>query len=250
MTAARSAELLADRPPARGRTGAGGDFGQGPLSQLAGAVYRHAVLGVCLAVACVPTLLVGAALGRGPGAAPWLVLAQLPVAPALAAGLYAVRAWRQDLDTGPLAAFARGLRADVADVLRWWLPTLLALAVLVTNVAVGAAAVGAPALRGVSTVVAVVVLLWSGHTLVISAVMRFRTRDLAVIALLTLVRHWRVTLTMVSLLVVALGVVYVGSEVALALLAWAFVSVLEHVSRPLRADVETRFTAPASPVPA
>src|SRR5690606_40979335 len=77
MTAARSAELLADRPPARGRTGAGGDFGQGPLSQLAGAVYRHAVLGVCLAVACVPTLLVGAALGRGPGAAPWLVLAQL-----------------------------------------------------------------------------------------------------------------------------------------------------------------------------
>jgi len=57
-----------------------------------------------------------------------------------------------------------------------------------------------------------------------------------------LVAQWRVTLVHVSLLVVAVGVTTFGSDVILALSAWALVSLLEAVSRPVVADVTARFT--------
>ena len=44
------------------------------------------------------------------------------------------------------------------------------------------------------------------------------------------------------MLVVAAGVLYVGTEAALLLLAWALVSMLEHGTRPVREEVTRRFT--------
>lgn len=218
------------------------DFGSGPLSQLAGSVHRHVVLGGCLLVACLPTLVVAMVLGGSPRGLPWAVVAQLPVAPALSAGLYAVRGWRRDDEAGPGQLFWRGYRMNAADVLRWWAPAVAVLAVLATNaVNPGAVAIGS-ALGVVSIVVGALVLLWSGHALVISSFFTFRTRDVARIAVVELFSQWRVTAVYLSLLVVAVGVMLVGTEATLIVLAWALVSMLEHVSRPVRADVTRQFT--------
>ena len=218
------------------------EFGNGPLSQLAGAVHRHVVLALCLALACLPSLVVAVLLG-GPGRSlPWVVVAQLPVAPALAAGLYAVRGWRRDDEAGPATTFWRGYRLNALDVLRWWAPAVAVLAVLATNAANPDAVAIGSALRLVSLVTSVLVLLWAGHALVVSSFFAFRTRDVARIAVVELFSQWRTTLVYLSMLVVAVGVAYLGTEVALLLLAWALISMLEHVSRPVRDDVTGRFT--------
>jgi hypothetical protein len=218
------------------------EFGTGPLSQLTGSVYRHAILAVWLGIACLPTLAVTTLLSGSTRNVAWVVLAQLPVAPALSAGLYAVRGWRRDDDVGPGTLFRRGYRLNALDVLRWWAPALVALAVLATNVAnPGAVAIGS-ALGVVSLVVSALVLLWAGHALVVSSFFSFRTRDVARIATIVAFSQWRVTLVYLSMLVVAVGVLYIGTEASLLLLAWALVSMLEHVTRPVREEVARRFT--------
>jgi len=218
------------------------EFGTGPLSQLTGSVYRHAILGVCLALACLPTLALTTLLSGSTGNVPWVVLAQLPTAPALSAGLYAVRGWRRGDDIGTWTLFWHGYRLNALDVLRWWAPAVAALAVLATNAANPDAVAIGSALRVVSLVVGALVLLWAGHALVVSSFFSFRTRDVARIAVVMAVSQWRVTLVYLSMLVVAAGVAYIGTEVALLLLAWALVSMLEHVSRPVREEVTRRFT--------
>ena len=95
------------------------EFGTGPLSQLTGSVYRHAILAVSLGLACLPTLAVTTLLSGSTSNVPWVVLAQLPVAPALSAGLYAVRGWRRGDDVGTGTLFWRGYRLNALDVLRW-----------------------------------------------------------------------------------------------------------------------------------
>lgn len=218
------------------------DFGTGPLSQLAGSVYRHGVLALCLVLACLPTLVAAMLLGGSPRGLPWVVVAQLPVAPALSAGLYAVRGWRREDEAGPAQLFRRGYRMNVVDVLRWWAPTVAVLAVLATNVVnPGAVAIGS-ALGVVSLVVGALVLLWAGHALVVSSFFTFRTRDVARIAVVELFAQWRTTLVYLSLLIVAGGVLLIGTEVTLLVLSCAFVSVLEHSTRGVRDDVARRFT--------
>lgn len=218
------------------------DFTTGPLSRLAESVHRHAVLGLCLAIAGTPTLLASMFLGSATRGLAWIVIAQLPVAPALSAGLYAVRGWRRDDDAGPAHLFWRGYRRNTVDVLRWWVPVLALLFVLATNALnPGAVSIG-PSLQVVSLAAGAVILLWSGHALVTSSFFTFRTRDVVRIAIVEMFSQWRVTLVYLSLLIVAAGVMLAGTEVALLVLAWGMVSVLEHVSRPVRADVARRFT--------
>lgn len=214
----------------------------GPLSQLAQAVYQHAALAVCLAVGCAPTVLVVSLLSVTPGNAAFFVLAQLPVAPVLAAGLWAVRGWRDDPEEGPFVLFWQGLRRSTADVLRWWVPTVLAVTVLAVDVLASGTVPAAEALRPVALVLAGVLVLWSGHMLVVTTFFSFRTRDAARVAAVMLLARWRVTLVHVSLLVVAVGVTALGSDAILALSAWALVSMLEVVSRPVVTDTRERFT--------
>lgn len=214
----------------------------GPLSQLAQAVYQHAALAVCLAVGCAPTVLAVSLLTATPGNAAFFVLAQLPVAPVLAAGLWAVRAWREGPEDGPLVLVWRGLRRSTVDVLRWWVPTVLVATVLAVDVLASGSVPAAQALRPVALVLAGVLVLWSGHMLVVTTFFSFRTRDAARVAAVMLLGRWRVTLVHVSLLVVAVGVTVFGSDALLALSAWALVSMLEAVSRPVVSDTRERFT--------
>lgn len=218
-------------------------FGDGPLSQIAGAVYRHLGLTICLALTCLPTLLVLMFLAAAPANLPYLVLAQLPVAPALSAALYAVRAWREDPDDGPFSAFWRGYRRNAGDVLRWWVLAVGVLTVLAVNIAHGDAVAGGGVLRGIAMALAVSLALLSGHLLVITSFFSFRTRDAVRIAVVELWVQWRVTLAMISMLVVAAGVVYLGTGIALMVVAGLLLSLLEHATRPVAAHVAANFIA-------
>lgn len=216
--------------------------GTGPLTQLAQAVYQHAALAACLVAGCAPAVLVLTLLTSTPTNVPFFVLAQLPVAPALSAGLFAVRGWRADPHADPFVLFWRGCRQNTVDVLRWWVPALLAAAVLAVNVWASGTVPAAQVLRLPAVVLGVVLVLWSGQMLVVTTFFSFRTRDAARVAAVVLGSHWRVTLVHVSLLVVAVGITTYGSDVLLALSAWALVSLLEVVSRPVVLDVTERFT--------
>ena len=214
----------------------------GPLSQLAQAVYQHAALAACLVAGCAPTVAALTLLSSTQTNVPFFVLAQLPVAPVLSAGLYAVRGWRADADQGPFALFWRGLRTNTPDILRWWVPVLLVATVLAVNIWASDTVAFSGVLRPAAAVLAVLLVLWSGHMLVVTTFFAFRTRDAARVAAVMLASQWRVTLVHVSLLVVAVGITTFGSDVLLALAAWALVSMLELVSRPVVVDVTERFT--------
>lgn len=216
--------------------------GNGALSQLTQAVYQHAALALCLVAGCAPTVVALTLLTGAPANLPFFVLAQLPVAPVLSAGLYAVRGWRADADQGPVALFWRGCRMNARDVLRWWVPVLLVAMVLVVNIWAADSVAGAQMLRPAAVVLLVILALWSGQMLVVTTFFSFRTRDAARIGAVMAVSRWRVTAVHASLLVVAVGVTTFGSDVLLALSAWALVSMLEAVSRPVVVEVTERFT--------
>lgn len=216
--------------------------GSGALSQLAQAVYHHAALAVCLLVGCAPTVAALTLLTGAPANVPFFVLAQLPVAPVLSAGLFAVRGWRADAEQGPFALFWRGCRLNTRDVLRWWVPVVGAAAVLAVNIWAADTVPGAQLLRPAAVVLLVLLVLWSAQMLLVTTFFTFRTRDVARVGAVMAVSQWRVTAVHISLLIVAVGITAVGSDVLLALSAWALVSLLEAVSRPAVVEVTRRFT--------
>lgn len=216
--------------------------GEGPLTRTARALNRHAALALCLAVGCAPSVLVGLFVAPTPLGTVLYVLGLAPVAPALSAGLYAVRGWRRDPDGGTVRPFLRGLTVNARDVLRWWLPALAVVAVLAVDVRWSQALAAGPVLRAGGLALGLVVALWAGHALVVSSYFAFRTRDLVRIAAVELFLSWRVTLAFLSLLVVAAFAVTVAGDGALLLLVWAFVVFLELVSRPLVRHVTDQFT--------
>lgn len=219
------------------------DHADGPLTRVTTAIYRHLALGLCLAAACLPTLIVVTLFQPGPSSIAAFIVALLPVAPALSAGLYAVRGWRTKPDQGPFALYVHGYRQNMWDVVKWWAPLVLAGAVLGVDIVFADAVPAGGAIRGTGLVIAVALTLWSGHALVVSSFFSFRTRDVLRVAAVELFSGWRVTLGFVSLLIVAVAVVYLGTELALLLLAWAFVALYERISRPVVEDVTTRFTS-------
>lgn len=241
-----ASDAAAGRHPAAVRAGeepaSAGVPDEGPLTRFTTAVYRHLALGVSLALACLPTVIVQTLFRPEASSVAVFVAALLPVAPALAAGLYTVRGWRRTPDAGPFALFVRGYRLNLWDVTKWWAPLVLIGVVLSIDIVFAEAVPGAGVLRGIGIVLAVALTLWSGHALVISAFFSFRTRDVLRVAVVELFSRWQVTLAFASLLIVAITVVYLATEVGLLALAWAFVAMCELVSRPVVQDVTARFT--------
>lgn len=220
--------------------------GAGRMVRAARTINRCVVLGLCLALACAPSVVVGLFVSATPLGLVLYVLGLVAVAPALSAGLYAVRGWRRDPGAGSARLFLRGYRMNVVDVLRWWVPTLVAAAVLAVNVGYAGDHVAGPLLRAAGIAAGVVLALWAGNALVVSSFFSFRTRDVARIAAAEMFLSWRVTLGLACLLLVAAAAVYVAGDGAMLLLAWVFVVLLELVARPLVAHVTARFT-PAEP---
>jgi len=101
------------------------------------------------------------------------------------------------------------------------------------------------AVRTVSILLLALLVLVSGHATVISSGFDFRTRDTLRIAVYLVGADRQRTLAFVSLLVVAAAVTYLASEAVLLLLAWAFVSLTELLTRPTVTTITTRFTTRA-----
>jgi hypothetical protein len=220
-----------------------GEIGPGTLSRLTAAIYRYLVLGVFLAVAGVPTLVLWMLLAPEPANVVFFVAGLLPVAPALSAALYAQRAWSKEPDLSPARPLLRGLRLNLRDTLSWWVPVLAFTTVLAVNVVFAEGVAGGPILRPVCVVLMVVLAVWSGHLLVVTSFFSFRFRDVLRVAAVEFFRSWKSSLGIFSLLVVATAAVVLSSEALLLLLGWAFAASLWLVVRPVIADVTERFTS-------
>lgn len=213
----------------------------GSLLSGADAVHRHVCLAAFLAVLGMPGLVGIMFLTPVASNAVLYAASLLPLAPALAAGLHAVRSWRSGSDLAPLTLLLQGLRLNTVDVLRWWVPALGVGSALALNAFGGTGGVLGP----VSLLLLVGLVLLCGHALLVTSAFSFRTRDVLRLSAHLVLDQWRSTLLLGSLIVVAAAVVHLASEAVLVLFAWAFVSVLELSSRPLIDSVKKRFTTSA-----
>ncbi|MEO3768899.1 DUF624 domain-containing protein [Micromonospora sp. B9E7] len=219
-------------------------FGEGPLSRITSRVYILLVVELLLLLTTLPGLLPLLVLGRDPSNLPLVALFLTPVGPAVSAALYALRHQRTDLtDLRPTALFWRGYRANVAGVLRVWVPTLLWLTVLAMNLAYR----DAVGLAGWWTVplllLAVGVTLCAANALVITSLFDFRTRDVLRLAVHFLVRTPGVTLGTALLLAAATGVTAVFSEAVLAMFGSVAVLALLRVGDPMVDLIRKEFAA-------
>jgi hypothetical protein len=221
------------------------DPGDGVLARGAAAVHRALVIELGLLVAAAPGLVLLVALVPDSSNAPLAALALVPVGPAVSAAVFAWRASLREPGLEPLRHFVRGYRANALDVLRWEVPALALVTVLVTNLAHLDAAVADPvaraAVRGVLLLLLVATALWSAHVLVLTSVFTLRTRDAALLGLHHLGR--RVSLGAASLAVLAGGVVVLTSDWVLALLGSPFALLLLRGARAMIDDVEENHTA-------
>lgn len=218
------------------------EIGRGPLSRAAAVVYRMLVLEVQLLLASLPTVAGILLLDRDASNLPLFVFALTPLAPALVAAVASVRASGAHPDLSPGRHFLRAYRRDLVPTLRWAVPAALALALLSFNLVHLGAVDGGAVLRPALLLLAAGIVVWCGHMIVLTATFRFRTRDAARIAVAQLLPRWTFSLGILSLLVVAVFVVFAASEALLLLLLWAFAALLALMARPLIDDVTRRFT--------
>jgi len=220
-----------------------GEVGAGTLSRLTAGIYQYLVLGLFLAAAGVPTLLLWTLLSAEPSNTVLFMAALLPVAPAFSAALYAQRTWAKEPDLSPARPLLRGLRLNLRDTLSWWAPVLAVATVLAVNVLFADRVAGGAFLRPVCAVLMVVLAVWSGHLLVVSSFFSFRFRDVLRVAAAEFFLSWKSSLGILSLLVVATAAAVLSSEALLLLLGWAFAASLWLVVRPVIADITERFTS-------
>lgn len=223
------------------------EIGGGPLSRGAAVVYRFLVLETQLLLAMAPTAAVILLLDRVPSNLPLFVLSLIPIAPALVAGVAAIRAAAASPDLAPGRHFLRAYLRDLLPTLRWSTPAVLVLALLSFNLTHLGTVDGGAALRPFILLAAAAIVVWCGHMVVLTAVFHFRTRDAARIALAEMVPRWTFSLGVLSLIVVAAFVVLVASEFLLLLLLWAFTAMLGLMARPVVDDVTRRFIRDEAP---
>ncbi|MER7797548.1 glycosyltransferase [Microbacterium sp. NPDC096154] len=220
---------------------AGPDFGSGVLSQVAAFVYWHLIVGVLMCATSVPVVVLFLFLGRDPSNLPLVPLYLIPYGPVLSAGLYALRDRTRAEELAPARSFLRGIRIGWRDALKAWTPAMAFQALVLGGLTASGTAVSGWYVVVLATI-AVIVLVWGLNALVIATFFSFRWRDIARLAVYYIGRCWMVAIGELALLVVAVGVVWLATEGALWLIAVVFAAFLLTISRPLVADVETRFT--------
>lgn len=226
------------------RPGDHDEIGGGPLSRGAAVVlWVLVVCGLVVLTGGVPLLLVPF-LGAD-AANVWIAaLLALPMGPALAAGMFAWRRFVAERDLSPARHFWRGYAVNALDVLRWWTPTVVVLAVIGFSLAHLDAA-GVPGGYGVAlVVVAVAVLLWAVVALALSSRLNLRTRDVARLSAYYLAAKPLVTLGVLSLLVLCVGIVLFTSDWVLVLVSGLIAFAITTTTEPVVVDATARFTAP------
>lgn len=218
------------------------EIGPGVIARWSAVVYWYLVIEVLIVLTTAPALAAILFLDRDPSNAVLVAVLFVPVAPALSAAVFAWRVFRTDRDLAPARHFWRGYRLNAVDVLRWWLPTLLVLAVIGYTLG-NLDRVSVPAGYGIAlAVVALAALLWAGHALALSSTLALRTRDIARLAAHYLAARPKSTLGLVSLLVVAGGVVFLFSDWVLVLLAAPLTLLFLTTEDPVITDATERFT--------
>lgn len=220
-------------------------FGTGPLSRVSALVYTLLTVELLVLLTALPGLVALVLLDRSAGNFPLVAACLLPAGPAISAALYALRHRRSELtDLRPATAFWRGYKLNFGGVMKIWVPWLVLLALLGTNLG-NLSAAGVPGWwAALLVVLAAGSTLWVANALVITSLFAFRAVDVAKLAAYSLGRFPRATLANVCLLIVAGGVTLVASEAVPALLASVFVATLLWNAGPMITEVQQRFTRP------
>jgi hypothetical protein len=220
------------------------EFGDGPLSKVASAIYTVLAVEALLLFAVAPGLVLVTLLDRDASNLPLVALAAVPLGPALSAALVTLRRPRFDLaDLRPAAVFARAYRANAAAVLALWVPMLMVLTVVGVNLTHRDAAGIPVAWAGLLVAVATAALLWGLNALVIASFFTFRARDTARLAWSFLAWTPQVPLGTAGLVAAAAGVTLLWSEAVLTLLGAGFALLLLRTAAPMTVRVERDFTA-------
>lgn len=213
-------------------------------------VYWFVVIDVLLVLACAPTVLAWGLLTPDASRVMALVLATLPVAPAVSAALHAWRARSTDSDLVPASRFLRGYRATVVDSLKLALPATVILAVLSANISYGKV-LGTASLSSAFLVLGVLVLLVLVRALTISSQFTFRFVDVLRLAVFTLFARPLSTLALLSLGVLTVGLTFVVGGFALLLTGSLLTFALWNSERPVSRLLTEQFVRPApEPQPA
>lgn len=218
------------------------EIGTGALPRWSAVVYWFVVVELMLVLTSAPGLVLLQLLDRDASNIPLIALAFVPFGPSVAAALFAWRVFARDRDLSPARHFWRGYRLDVLDVLRWWVPTLAVLAIVAFNL-VHLGAAGLPSALGIALgAVALLLVIWSGHALVLSALFSFRTRDVARLGAYFIAAKPKVTLGFVSVLVLCAAAAFV-TDWLLVLLAAPLTYLYARTAAPVVAAAEAQFTA-------
>jgi hypothetical protein len=217
----------------------------GPLSRWSAAVYWFVVVEALLVVTSLPAIVAIPLLDRDASNLPLAALTLVPLGPAVSGALFAWRRFDEDRDLSPARHFWRGYRLNVLDVLRVWVPALLVLTVAGTNLT-NLRSTGLPSGLGVlNAVIALAVVLWAAHAVVVVSLFAFRLRDAVRIAGYYLLGRPLVTLGVLSLAVLATGVVLVTSDWVFVALGSVSTFLLHRNARPMVADVRWCLVASA-----
>ena len=245
----------APRPgrPAAARPGRGGmtamatkpddEIGTGPLPRWSAVVYWFLVVEGMLLLTSAPGLVLLRLLDRDVSNVPLVALACVPFGPSVGGGALRVAGVRPRPRPVPGAALLARLpprrprRACAGGSRRS--RVLGVVAVNLTHLG----ATGLPPALGVALgAVALLVVLWSGHALVLSALFSFRTRDVARLGAYFVAGKPLVTLGFVSVLVLTGALAY-ASDWLLVLLAAPLTYLYARTAAPVVAAAEAQFTA-------
>ncbi|WP_062946683.1 DUF624 domain-containing protein [Brachybacterium sp. sponge] len=214
---------------------------RGLFSELTEGVYWFLVLDVMLLLSASPTILLWTVMSPGPLGSLLFVVAALPLLPALSAGLYACRSWREDQDLVPARQFLRGYRVNVRDSLVAGSPVLLVAALAAFNLTRSSSpALGAGEIAFL--VVGAAALLVLIRALSIVSRFSFRARDVLRLSVFTLLTRPLSTLALLSLGVLTLGIVLAVGEFVLTAAASLLVFALWASERPIAQLLTEQFT--------
>lgn len=207
-------------------------------------VYWFVVIDVLLVLACAPTVLIWGLLTPDASRVMLLVLATLPVSPAVSAAQHAWRARSTDGDLIPASRFLRGYRATVVDSLKLALPATAILAVLSANISYGKI-IGTASLSSAFLILGVLVLLVLARALTIVSQFNFRFVDVLRLAVFTLFAKPLSTLALLSLGVLAVGLTFTVGGFALLLTGSLLTFALWNSERPVARLLTERFVSPS-----
>lgn len=224
--------------------GAGRQFGSGPFSRATSLIYNLLVVELLFLLTAVPILLPLMFLRRDASNLPLFAVGAIPLGPAFSAALYALRHRGRDAtELRPTTAFWRGYRLNALPVLGVWLPWLALSTVVGINLAYFTVANVPGWWAGLLVAVAAVATLWMVNALVTTSLFTFRVIDVARLARHFLGRTPGVTVGNACLLIVAVAVTVLFSEVVLMLLASVLALGFLRTAQPMIGQIEREFTA-------